>query len=250
MTGRVWIIERMRYRTVFQATLALGAALAVVGGAAIGILNIASPEMEILRRVEIGYRHIVFGFLFLTLFAVAAALLEALGRTSPAPSSALPSPVEGSTSAGQLAPAGEGGSKTGLEGLYHEMKTYIDLEMWELALEKANLIVREHPGTQQAELVSRNLNELRWKAEPKFVAHQAPLSADQEKQLREKGLAQMYQHVKTYMDLEMWELARQKALAIVKNFPDAPESAELMKIYETIDRKAREAVGTTPKSET
>jgi hypothetical protein len=43
------------------------------------------------------------------------------------------------------------------------------------------------------------------------------------------------------MDLEMWELARQKALAIIKNFPDAPESAELLKDYETIDRRAREA---------
>jgi hypothetical protein len=41
----------------------------------------------------------------------------------------------------------------------------------------------------------------------------------------------------------MWELARQKALAIMKNFPDAPESAELMKLYGQIDRKARETAG-------
>jgi hypothetical protein len=132
------------------------------------------------------------------------------------------------------------------------MKTYIDLEMWELALEKATAIVEKHPGSKEAELVSRNLNELRWKAEPKFVAPHAPITADQEKQLREKGLAAMYNHVKTYMDLEMWELARQKAVAIMKSFPDSPEAAELMKVYETIEKKAREAVTATVggKSET
>jgi len=123
------------------------------------------------------------------------------------------------------------------------MKTYIDLEMWELAMEKATHIVDKYPGTKEADLVSRNLNELRWKAEPKFVAPHAPITADQEKQLREKGLAAMYNHVKTYMDLEMWELARQKAVAIMRNFPDAPESIELMKVFDTIERKARETVG-------
>ena len=56
--------------------------------------------------------------------------------------------------------------------------------------------------------------------------------AVQEKELRNKGLAQMYQHVKTYMDLEMWELARQKAITIMKNFPESPEANELAKLYE------------------
>ena len=77
-----------------------------------------------------------------------------------------------------------------------------------------------------------------------------PMTADQEKELREKGLAQMYQHVKTYVDLEMWELARQKALAIMKNFPDAPEAAELVKLYGEIDRKARETAGAPAASNT
>ena len=87
------------------------------------------------------------------------------------------------------------------------------------------------------------MNELRWKAEPKFVSAHAPISADEEKHLREKGLAAMYNHVKTYMDLDMWELARQKAVAIMKSFPDSPEAIELMKIYETIEKKAKAAVG-------
>ena len=51
----------------------------------------------------------------------------------------------------------------------------------------------------------------------------------------------MYNHVKTYMDLEMWELARQKAVAIMKSFPESAEAGELMKIYETIEKKAKAA---------
>jgi len=241
----------MKFRAVFQAFLVVGALLAVVGGAAIGIGTIVDPQMEILPRLERGYRQIVFGFLFLTLFAVASALLEALARaTKPAPApepDPLPLPVPVASDVLAAKPAAPR-----LEGLYHEMKTYIDLEMWELALEKATAIVDKHPGTKEAELVSRNLNELRWKAEPKFVAAHAPITADQEKQLREKGLAAMYNHVKTYMDLEMWELARQKAVAIMKSFPDSPEAAELMKVYETIEKKARESVTATVggKSET
>lgn len=232
----------MKLHRVFQAVLMTGALLAVVGGGAIGIVTIIDPQMEILPRLERGYRHIVFGFLFLTLFAVASSLLEALARatkSAPAPEPAaapVPAPAPAEAKADQ-APASR------LEGLYHEMKTYIDLEMWELAIEKADIIVKNHPGTKEAELVSRNLNELRWKAEPKFVAAHAPITADQEKQLREKGLAAMYNHVKTYMDLEMWELARQKAVAIMKSFPDSPEAVELMKIYESIEKKARETVG-------
>ena len=231
----------MRFRVVFQAFLMVGALLAVVGGAAIGIGTIIDPQMEILPRLERGYRHVVFGFLFLTLFAVASVLLDALARATkpaaaPAPESA-PVPAPAAVEAKPETPAA-----SRLEGLYHEMKTYIDLEMWELALEKATAIVDNHAGTKEAELVSRNLNELRWKAEPKFVAAHAPITADQEKQLREKGLAAMYNHVKTYMDLEMWELARQKTLAILKSFPDSPEAAELMKVYETIEKKARESV--------
>src|SRR6185295_8779229 len=230
----------MRLRVVFQAVLCVGALLAVVGGAAIGIGTMIDPQMEILPRVERGYRHIIFGFLFLTLFAVASALLEALARATRPAEAPAPEPIVPPALAADAKPVKSGSSR--LESLYHEMKTYIDLEMWELALEKATLIVENHAGTKEAELVSRNLNELRWKAEPKFVAPHAPITADVEKQLREKGLAAMYNHVKTYMDLEMWELARQKAVAIMKSFPDSPEAVELMKVYEMIEKKAKESV--------
>jgi hypothetical protein len=235
----------MKLHRVFQAFLIVGALLAVVGGGAIGIVTILDPQMEILPRLERGYREIIFGFLFLSLFAVASTLLEALARApkpapapEPLPAPAPAPPVHAAPVKIEKVPA------TRLESLYHEMKTYIDLEMWELALEKATAIVQNHAGTKEAELVSKNMAELRWKAEPKFVAAHPPISADEEKHLREKGLAAMYNHVKTYMDLDMWELARQKAVAIMKSFPDSPEAIELMKIYETIEKKAKAA--TTP----
>lgn len=231
----------MRVRVVFQAVLIVGALLAVVGGGALGIVTIIDPQMEILHRLEAGYRHLIFGFLFFALFAVASALVDVLARAFRPAAAPEAAPVPAAAAAAPAKPEAPPASR--LEGLYHEMKTYIDLEMWELALEKANAIVKDHGGSKEAELVSRNLNELRWKAEPKFVTPHAPITADQEKQLREKGLAAMYNHVKTYMDLEMWELARQKAVAVMKSFPDSPEAVELMKVYEMIEKKARASVG-------
>lgn len=231
MSERAGTLHRMRYRAVFQGALCLGAVLAVVGGATLASLHFIDPDIRFLPRLEAGYRHLVFGFVFLTIFAVAAAALEALGRKTAPPETA-PTRSEPVPEARAV--------ESRLSALYHEMKTYVDLEMWELALEKAGEITKNHPGTREAEIVSKSLNELRWKAEPKYVTRTTPISTDQEKQLREKGLAQMYQHVRTYMDLEMWELARQKAIAILKGFPESPEAAELTKIYETIDRKARE----------
>src|SRR5262245_31216508 len=239
----------MKLHRVFQAVLIVGALLAVVGGGAIGIVTIIDPQMEILPRLERGYREIVFGFLFLTLFAVASSLLEALARTAKPAPAIEPEPAPAPVAPVVAEPKVEKPTSPRLESLYHEMKTYIDLEMWELALEKATAIVENHPGTKEAELVSKNMNELRWKAEPKFVSAHAPITADEEKQLREKGLAAMYNHVKTYMDLDMWELARQKAVAIMKSFPDSPEAIELMKIYETIEKRAKAATEAPVKAE-
>jgi hypothetical protein len=237
----------MKLRNLFQAFLIAGALLAVVGGGSIGIVTMIDPSLEILPRIELGYRHIVYGFLFLAAFAVASGLIELMARVGKPAGAPEPLPLPSPAPASAETPALKTPTSK-LEALYHEMKTYIDLEMWELALEKANLIVKDHPGSKEADLVSRNLNELRWKAEPKYVAPHAPITADQEKQLREKGLAAMYNHVKTYMDLEMWELARQKALAILKSFPDSAEAVELMKVFETIEKKARESVGTEVKA--
>ena len=238
----------MRFKVVFQAALVVGASLSVIGGASIAILHMLDPQADILARLVGAYHHLVFGFGFLTLFALTSAAIDFLGARKPA--EAAPAPAPAAVAAPPPPPPAPEPKRSKLDALYHEMRTYVDLEMWELALEKATAIVNDYPGTREADLVAKNLGELRWKAEPKFVSMKEPMTADQEKELREKGLAQMYQHVKTYVDLEMWELARQKALAIMKNFPDAPEAAELVKLYGEIDRKARETAGAPAASNT
>ena len=241
MDGERIPLKTMRFRAVFEAALMIGAVVAIVGGVAIGALHVIDSDMAILKRVETGYRHTLFGFLFLTLFAVGSTLISALSE-APKPAPAETPPVPETAPGAAAAPPSPEPARSGLDARYHEMKTYIDLEMWELALEKATAILQDFPGTREAELVQKNMAELRWKAEPKFVAKTEPLTAVQEKELRNKGLAQMYQHVRTYMDLEMWELARQKAVAIMRNFPDSPEAGELVKVYETIEKKVRETV--------
>jgi len=236
----------MRFKVVFQAALALGASLAVVGGGALAVLGTLDPDMPSLRRVETGYRHAMLGFVYLSVFATASILIDLMAAkrgTAAAEPAPAPLPVA------LALPAAATSAKPGLASVYHEMKTYIDLEMWELALEKANRVVAEFPGSPEAELVAKNLSELRWKAEPKFVAKGAPLNAAQERELREKGLSQMHQHVKTYMDLEMWELARQKAISIMKNFPESPEANELARVYETLEKKVRETAAAAAPSQ-
>jgi hypothetical protein len=230
---RLWI---MRFRALYEGALLLGAILAIVGGATIAALHFADVMPRALVAMREGYVHLVVGFGSVAVFTSAAVLLHRFGGAVPA------RPLEAPPEANGPAPA-RPESAPGVSKLYHEMKTYVDLEMWELALEKANAIVTGFPGSREAVIVSRNLNELRWKAEPKYVSQGIPLSDEEQKVLREKGLAQMYQHVRTYMELEMWELARQKAIAIMKNFPDSPESAELVKVFETIEKKAGEATG-------
>ena len=120
------------------------------------------------------------------------------------------------------------------------MKTYIDLEMWELAYDKAEQVLRNFPESPEAEKLSKNINELRWKAEPKFLDHTKEEKGKDENEMVEAGLQQTVEHVKTYMELGMWELARQKALALMKNFPDTPQSDEIGRIYPEIEKRYKE----------
>ncbi|MBV8879859.1 MAG: hypothetical protein JO332_07855, partial [Planctomycetaceae bacterium] len=69
----------MKLRAVFQGAIAAGALLAVVGGGALGVCTVIDPSMEILPRLSLGYRHILFGFGVLAFFAVAASVVDALG---------------------------------------------------------------------------------------------------------------------------------------------------------------------------
>jgi len=242
----------MNPRPRLPGILAWGAVLAVAGGAALGLLHVVRPSAGVLQELEAGYYDLLLGLLSGMLLAVAASVVEVLARRAAAREETRPAPAVAPVPTKPPPSAGGGPPAPALSSLFHEMKTYVDLEMWELALEKANAIVQGFPGTREAEVVSRLLNDLRWKAEPKFVSQQAPMTADQEKDLREKGLAEMHRHVQTYMDLEMWDLARQKAQAIIRNFPESPQAIELMKIYDTLEKKAQAAVpagpGTVPPS--
>ena len=232
----------MRLRAWFEGALALGAALAIIGGATLATLHLVNPSIHYIPRIEEAYRHLMFGFFFLTMFSVAAVLVGALGRATPPPPRKDP-PAVPVMEVPTPAPVGKPAPpKSDLKKLYHEMKSYVELESWELAVEKANQIIHEHPGTDEAELVERNINELKWKAEPKFLSEGGKTTLEHERKLREKGLAQMLQHVRTYMDLEMWELARQKSLLVIKNFPDTPEAEELTRLFPTIEEKIRTTV--------
>src|SRR5580765_5593452 len=76
----------MKLRVAFQSALVAGSLLAIVGGGAIGVCTMIDPEMAILHRLQAGYQHIIFGFVFLTLFAGAPSLSDTLSRVGrPAP---------------------------------------------------------------------------------------------------------------------------------------------------------------------
>lgn len=124
--------------------------------------------------------------------------------------------------------------------LYQQVKTYVQLEMWELAIEKANTLLRLYPRSKEAEIVRKNIGDLRWKAEPKFFDSQTgKLLAEQEKNLQRRGIATMFSAVKTYIDLEMWDLAKEKAMAVIKHFPESNEAKELVSLVKTIDERAK-----------
>ena len=94
----------MKLRGVFQGFLIAGALLAVVGGGAIGVVTMVDPQMELLPRIEQGYRHIVFGFAFLTLFAVASALIETLSRIGKPAQASEPLPLPAPAAASEAKP--------------------------------------------------------------------------------------------------------------------------------------------------
>lgn len=49
-----------------------------------------------------------------------------------------------------------------------------------------------------------------------------------------------FESVKTYVDLEMWPLAYQKAQELMQKFPDSPEAAKVRKNLEYIRQRAEE----------
>ncbi|GEM_PF-4286673 len=56
-----------------------------------------------------------------------------------------------------------------------------------------------------------------------------------------------FESVKTYVDLEMWPLAYQKAQELLQKFPDSPEAAKVRKNLEYIRQRAEEIEVTGPR---
>ncbi len=205
-----------------------GAVLALLTGIAIAVVLAAEPGSD-LGLMLLKPAAVVFGsFLVMGLLAMLAASTQSLSSArgvEPAPAEPVVAP--------RLAKRTE---EPDLKTAFEQMRTYIDLEMWELALDKASFILGKWPGTNEAELVSKNLPEIRWKVESKPSPDR--LSSAEQRELQQKGLAELVRHVKTYGELGMWELARQKAITLMKSFPDSTEANELARTFPEIEKKA------------
>lgn len=220
--------------------LAAGALMALAGALAIAIIRAVDRGMAALAALENTYIALMAGFILFAILACAYAAVERAGRGAPEEPAPPPPPEPEKKIEPALAPAD-------LSTTFKQMKTFIDLEMWELALEKANDVRKRFPESRESQIVARHMNDLKWKAEPKFVAQgHGSMTADQERTLQSKGLAAMLQHVKTYMELEMWELAREKAVTIMKNFPDSKEANELVPLFPAIEKKCATQRETVP----
>ncbi len=215
MQGPRWVRGTLLVIVAASAFVAFAAGMALVG------LRAVSPESGHLSTLLPLYQQLLVALLTTAALGVAYAWID---RSGPEPA-AVPEPT--------LAPPKSAPSPD-VAAVFQQMRTYVDLEMWELALDKANDIVHRFPESREAQTVGRSINDLRWKAEPKFFVRGAS-----EEDQRSKGLAAMLKHVKTYMDLEMWELARQKALAILKHFPDSREAAEVTPLFQQIEQRLK-----------
>jgi len=231
------------FRILFLVLFSVGGVLAVGGGLALGVVNLVDPDLRMLPHVEHAWTMVMAGFFFMAVLYVAArtaepAAPEPAAVPAPAPQPAAvekapepppaPAPVEGAPDAA-----------TALQ----QMRTYISLETWDLALQKAEEILKRFAGSPEADAVSRTINELRWKAEPK-PAPTSPVAqaAAREAQMAKKEEARrMLQHVRTYIDLEMWDLARAKAHEIAKVDPESAEAAEAAKILVDIEKRTAPA---------
>lgn len=197
----------------------------LAGGLSLAVLRAVDPDSPELGRFTPLYQQLLLAFVGSAILVIAYALLQPKPKEEPRVEEAAPPPP----------------SATDVETAFQQMRTFVDLEMWELAVDKANYILHQFPRSREAEAVQRTIHELQWKAEPKFLARSTTgVSEDEAKKLQEKGLATMLKHVQTYIELEMWELAKQKAIAILKHFPDSKESAEVLPLYQAIEKKLGE----------
>ena len=220
---------------VLTGLMLAGAVIALLAGLSIAIIAATDPQSDLIGLLLKPILAVLGGFFAMGLLTVLAASTRSLLARAPEPAS------EPGT-----APAPDSRIRRPKDDLpdvktaFQQMRTYIDLEMWELALDKATDILSRFAGTNEAELVSKNLPELKWKVETRAAAPagRQQLSTAEERALKQKGLAELVHQVRTYCDLGMWELARQKAIALMKGFPETPEGTEMARMFPGIEKKA------------
>ncbi len=219
------------------------AAIAVLGGACNAVL------VEILAlEVTFGpwYERTLLGLGVFALLGIAYGTLDRKPEEpTPLPSKEEPEKVEAPPPAPAPARAPARPPASELSDAYEQLRTYIDLEMWELALDRANHIRKIYPKSREAAAIERNINDLLWKAEPKFVEQKKEsVSEIEARTLQSEGLSRFVQHIRTYMELEMWELARQKASALLKNFPESAAASEVAKLWPEIEKQLKQPADT------
>ncbi len=223
-------------RSIVTGLALVGGVLAVAGGVALGAFTLVNPKHWMLPQLEHAWILAVGGLLFATVFALAARVSAPSAPDGAAAPHAIATPVA-PPAAVAPAPVMQKGAADAATAL-QQMRTYIGIEMWDLALDKADEILARWPGTTEAETVSKNINELRWKAEPKPAPSSPPAKPDTR---RHEEATKMIQHVRTYMDLEMWDLAKERALAIAKLDPNGPDAESAGHLLVEINEKSKRA---------
>jgi hypothetical protein len=198
-------------RTLRLTVLVLGGLVAVGGGFALAVATLMGIEGTLLAQLERSWLIAMAGLL------VSSAIVLALGTGERATPIATDAAVRPATPAGSEA--------RDAAAALHQMRAYIGLEMWDLAVAKAESILARFPGTTESETVARVVGELRWKAEPK-PAPSAPATPSE--QAGRENIARLLQNVRTYMDLEMYELAREKAQAVLALTPGHTEASRVL----------------------
>lgn len=215
--------------------MAFGAALSLAVGVAFGTILIVDPHAPYAEDLALASASVIAGLAGAGLFLL---MFQAFRRPE-APST--PPVAVAPPSAEVLAPAP---ARPGPDEEFRQMKTFIELEAWDLAYDKALDLLKRYPGTAYAESIEKNIHELRWKAEPKFADPASGPAVSSAKPDREA--ARMLRHLHTYMELEMWDLAAEKAEALVRAYPDAPEAARAAPILVKIRSQAAPSVPAKP----
>lgn len=212
---------------VAATVLWIGALLALGSGVGIACILLVDPLAPYLGRTIFASAAATAGFGLAGILLVLMRWSDTLTRRAPSYSPPAPAPEPEPAPAASL-PEPTRPAPTAAD-LATQLQTFCNLEMWDLALAKAEQIQRDFSGSPEAAAVAGQIAELRWKAEPKPTPPREPSPAEK-RAIEEGDVASLLRHLRTYVDLEMWELAHEKGAALIRAFPDSREAAEAAEI--------------------